>query len=140
MTQIINTHFMKSLSKTILTRSQNQIMVDVGRDLWRSSCSTTPFKQGFELLAQDRVQMTFENLQGEGHHNFSGQLCQCSATLRIMDAWSCFSLSVGLWTSPCYLHEVPGNSFLQPVEVPLDSSTTSVYLPLSPVLCHLKTC
>ena len=49
-------------------------MVEVGRDLWRSSCLAPLLKQGhLELVAQDHVQMVFEYLQGGRLHNPSGQ-------------------------------------------------------------------
>ena len=49
-------------------------MVEVGRDLWRSSGPTSLLKQGhLKLVAQDHVQMDFEDLQGWRLHNLSGQ-------------------------------------------------------------------
>jgi len=40
-------------------------MVEVGRDLWRSSCPTHLLKQGhLETVTQDHVQTAFEYLQG----------------------------------------------------------------------------
>ncbi|KAK4806816.1 hypothetical protein QYF61_005612 [Mycteria americana] len=49
-------------------------MVEVGRDLWRLSCTTPLLKQGYlEPVAQDHVQTAFEYLQGGRLHNLSGQ-------------------------------------------------------------------
>ena len=50
-------------------------LVEVGRDLWRSSGPTLQLKQGhLEPAAQDSVQTAFEFLQGGRLHNLSGQL------------------------------------------------------------------
>lgn len=57
-----------------VTESQYHRMVEVGRDLWRSSCPALLLKQGhLEPVAQDHVQMAFEYLQGWRLDNFSGQ-------------------------------------------------------------------
>ena len=54
--------------------SQNHRMVEVGRDLWRSSGPTPVLKQGhLELVAQAHGQMAFEYLQGWRLHNLPGQ-------------------------------------------------------------------
>ena len=40
-------------------------MVEVGRDLWRSSCLIPLLKQGhLEQIAHDHVQMALEDVQG----------------------------------------------------------------------------
>jgi len=50
-------------------------MVEVGKDLWRSSSPTPQLKQGpLEPFAQDYVQSAFELLQGWRLHSLSGQL------------------------------------------------------------------
>jgi len=52
--------------------SQNHRLVEVGRDLRRSSCPTLLLKQvHLEPVAQDNVQMAFEYLQGRALHNLS---------------------------------------------------------------------
>ena len=53
-------------------------MVEVGRDLWRSSGPTSLLKQGhLELVVQDQVQMI--NISRKGDSTTSlGSLCQCS--------------------------------------------------------------
>ena len=52
--------------------AQNHRIVEVGRDLWRSSGPTTLLKQGhLEQVVQDCVQTAFEYLQGL--HHLSGQ-------------------------------------------------------------------
>lgn len=49
-------------------------MVEVSRDLLRSSGPNTLLKQGhLEMVAQDRVQMASEDLQGLRLHNTSEQ-------------------------------------------------------------------
>ncbi|XP_068785779.1 uncharacterized protein [Struthio camelus] len=53
---------------------QNHRMVEVGRDLWRSSSPNPLLKPGpLEHIAQDRVQAGFEYLQGRRLHYLSGQ-------------------------------------------------------------------
>jgi len=59
-------------------------MIDVGSDLWRSSCPTSLLKQGYiELVAQDHVQTAFENPQRWrlydhfGQQNDFGVFLQC---------------------------------------------------------------
>jgi len=48
-------------------------MIKVGRDFWRSSCPTLSLRQGhLKPVAQDCVQVAFENLQGERLHHLSG--------------------------------------------------------------------
>ncbi|KAK4810494.1 hypothetical protein QYF61_004274, partial [Mycteria americana] len=52
----------------------NHRMVEVGRDLWRSSGPTPLCQQGhLEPVAQDHVQTAFEHLQGGRLHNLPGQ-------------------------------------------------------------------
>ncbi|KFV81554.1 Y-box-binding protein 3, partial [Struthio camelus australis] len=52
----------------------NHSMVEVGRDLWRSSSPTSLLQQGpLEHIAQDRVQAGFEYLQRRRLHHLSGQ-------------------------------------------------------------------
>ena len=54
--------------------SQNHRMVEVERNLWRSSCATPLPKQDHqEQVVHDRVQMAFDHLQGWWHHNLSGE-------------------------------------------------------------------
>ena len=44
---------------------QTRRLVEVGKDLWRSSGPTPLLEQGhLELVAQDHIQMAFEYLQG----------------------------------------------------------------------------
>uniref|UniRef100_A0A8B9Q2H3 D-aminoacyl-tRNA deacylase 1 n=2 Tax=Apteryx owenii TaxID=8824 RepID=A0A8B9Q2H3_APTOW len=53
---------------------QNHRIAEVGRDLWRSSSSTPLLKQRhLEHIAQDHVQVAFENLQRRRLRNLSGQ-------------------------------------------------------------------
>ena len=50
---------------TLYSHCLNHRMVEVGRDLWRSSGPNPLLKQGhLEPVAQDHVQMAFEYLQG----------------------------------------------------------------------------
>jgi len=52
----------------------NHRMVEVGSDLWRSSCPALLLKQGhLEQVAHDHVQMAFEYLQRWRLHNLSEQ-------------------------------------------------------------------
>ena len=52
----------------------NHRLVEVGQDLWTSSGPTPLLRQGhLEPVAQDRVQVAFEYLQGGRLHNLSGQ-------------------------------------------------------------------
>lgn len=54
--------------------SQNHTIVEVGKDLWRLSCSALLLKQGhLDLVAHDHVQSDFEGPQGGILHNFFGQ-------------------------------------------------------------------
>ena len=54
--------------------SQNYRMLEVKRDLWRSSGQHRLLKQDhLQPISQDHVQMAFEYLQGWRHHNFFGQ-------------------------------------------------------------------
>lgn len=54
--------------------SQNHKMVEVGRNLCRSSDPTRLLKQDhLEHIAQDHVQVAFEYRQGWRLHNVSGQ-------------------------------------------------------------------
>lgn len=49
-------------------------MVEMGRELWRRSCLTPLLKQGHpEPVAQEHVQMVFENIQRGILHNMTGQ-------------------------------------------------------------------
>ena len=49
-------------------------MIEVGKDLWRSSGPTTLLKQGcLELAAQGHVHIVFECLQGWRRHNLTWQ-------------------------------------------------------------------
>lgn len=49
-------------------------MVEVGKDLWRSSSATTPVKQGrLADVAQDHIQVGFEYFQRRRLHNLFGQ-------------------------------------------------------------------
>lgn len=53
---------------------QNCRKVEVGRDFWKSSGPTFLLKKGhLEQVAQDHVQVAFEDLQGGRLHNHSGQ-------------------------------------------------------------------
>lgn len=54
--------------------SQNHRLVEVGRDVWRSSSPSPCSKQGeLEQVAQGRVRSGFEYLQGWRDFNLSGQ-------------------------------------------------------------------
>lgn len=54
--------------------SQNHRMVEIQRDIWRSSGPTPLLKQ----IAQDNFQMDLEYLLGQRLCNFSCQPGQCS--------------------------------------------------------------
>lgn len=54
--------------------SQNHRMVEIQRDIWRSSGPTPLLKQ----TAQDNFQMDLEYLLGQRLYNFSCQPGQCS--------------------------------------------------------------
>lgn len=65
--------------------------------------SPTPLKQGhLELLAHDQVRLGFGCLQGMRLHNFSGKLCQCSATFKVEMCFLLFRQSL-LCLSMCPL-------------------------------------
>lgn len=56
------------------TGSQYHGIVDIGRDIWRSSCPTPLQKQGhLETVVQNHVEMAFEYFWGR-LHSLSGQL------------------------------------------------------------------
>ena len=64
--------------------SKNRRMVEVGRDLLRSSSPTPLHKQGQpEHVAQDRVQLGCEYLQGWSLYSLSGHLCQYLTALTV---------------------------------------------------------
>lgn len=53
-----------------ITESQNPRMVEVGRNLWRSTCPTLLLKQDHpEPVAQDHAQLAFEYPQGWRLHS-----------------------------------------------------------------------
>lgn len=55
-------------------KSQNSRMIEVGRDLWRSSGSIPLLKQGhLEPVVQYYVQTDFEYFQGQRLHHVSRQ-------------------------------------------------------------------
>lgn len=64
---------------TLPYASQNPIIVEVGRCLWRSSNPTPVILQDQQQqVAQDHVQLGFECLKECRLHNLSGNLFQCS--------------------------------------------------------------
>jgi len=67
----------------LLLISQNHRMVGLGSDLCRSSSPTPLPKQGhLQQAAQDLFEAGVENLQRRRVNNLSGNLSQCSVTLR----------------------------------------------------------
>ena len=87
--------------------SQNHRMIGVGRELWGPSSPTLPPKQShLEQVAQEHIQAAFERLQRRRLHNPSGQLFQCSVTLKVknyflMFRWKLFCFSLCPLTLPC---------------------------------------
>jgi len=63
-------------------------MVEVSRDLWRSTSPTALRKQGQpEQVAQGHVELGCEYLQGWSLHNHSGHLCQYLTALTVKKLW-----------------------------------------------------
>lgn len=67
--------------------TQNQGMVKVGRDLSRSSGPTPLLRQGHvDQVAQDHVQMAFEDPQGRRPHSLPGQPVPLLSSLTVKSA------------------------------------------------------
>ena len=67
-------HYQENIFFLIYIKPQKHRMVEVGRDLRRSSGPTTLLKQGhLDPVAQDHVQAASEYLQGWSLQNLSGQ-------------------------------------------------------------------
>lgn len=101
--------------------SQNHRLLQVRRDLCRSSGPTPLFKQGH------LDQMALEYLQGWRLHSFSGQVCQSSVTLTAFQMGSpSMYLCLGLLLPALPLLKCLRflSAHLQPLEVALDGSTT----------------
>ena len=88
---------------------QNQKMVEVGRDLWRSFCPTPLFKQGLlGLVAQEHTVRAFDYLQGWRLHNIPRQpvpVFSHSKSKKVspdIETWSVFQF-VSICLCPCSL-------------------------------------
>ncbi|KAM9594911.1 uncharacterized protein ACIBXB_020896 isoform 1-T1 [Morphnus guianensis] len=70
----LNTAFAKVPSKKMKPHLSKPRVVEVGRDIWKSSVPTSLLKEHQkEMVPQDNIQVAFEHLQGWRLHNTPGQ-------------------------------------------------------------------